>query len=191
MQQGLSFSGESALGSRHRTCDSNLPWSSIAHVGLAVSSDHPWRNAHKAQPLSSQDLAAELDLQYALPMKLHAAILCAFLFLGMIMNASSADNIRHVVCFKFKSTATADEIKKAEEAFQGLKEKIPQIVSLEWGTNISKEKKDKGFTHCFILTFKSEEDRDAYIQHPAHKAFGKTLSPVIDDVFVIDFRAKD
>mgnify|MGYP006174763385 CR=1 FL=1 len=40
-----------------------------------------------------------------------------------------------------------------EEAFLALKAKIPQIQAVEWGTNVSPEKHDKGFTHCFILVF--------------------------------------
>ena len=68
-----------------------------------------------------------------------------------------------------------------------LKEKIPGIASLDWGTNVSPEKHDKGFTHCFVLSFASEKDRDAYLPHPAHKAFGKMLGPILDDVMVIDF----
>jgi hypothetical protein len=124
-------------------------------------------------------------------MKTFVAILFAVIVSAMITNASAADKLQHVVCFKFKSTATAEDIKKVEEAFQALKGKIPLIVSLEWGTNVSKEKKDKGFTHCFTLTFKSEQDRDAYVVHPEHKAFGKIVGPVLEDVFVIDFWAKD
>lgn len=107
------------------------------------------------------------------------------------MNASAADKLQHVVCFKFKATAAPEQIKTVEQAFQGLKKQIPQVQSLEWGTNVSKEKRDKGFTHCFLLSFKSETDRDAYIEHPAHKAFGKIVGPILDDVFVIDFWAKD
>jgi len=107
------------------------------------------------------------------------------------MNANAADKLQHVVCLKFKSSAAPEDIKKVEDAFRGLKEKIPQMISLEWGTNVSKEKHDKGFTHCFLVTFKSEKDRDTYIAHPDHKAFGKTLGPVLEDVFVIDFWAKD
>jgi len=124
-------------------------------------------------------------------MKTIVAILFAVIVSAMITNARAANKLQHVVCFKFKSTATTEDIKKVEEAFQALKSKIPLIVSLEWGTNVSKEKKDKGFTHCFILTFKSEQDRDAYVVHPDHKAFGKIVGPVLDDVFVIDFWAKD
>ena len=108
----------------------------------------------------------------------------------MLVSAQAADKLQHVVCFKFKPAATAQDIKKVEEAFQALKQKIPQVVTLEWGTNVSKEKRDKGFTHCFVLSFKSEQDRDAYIEHPEHKAFGKIVGPVLDDVFVIDFWSK-
>ena len=106
------------------------------------------------------------------------------------MNANAAEKLLHVVNFKFKSTAAPDDIKKIEEGFRALKEKIPQMVSLEWGTNVSKENRDKGFTHCWILTFKNEKDRDSYIQHPEHAAFVKVALPSVDDVFVIDFWAK-
>jgi hypothetical protein len=119
------------------------------------------------------------------------AILSACFIAAMITSAGAAEKLQHVVCFKFKSTASADEIKKVEEAFQALKGKIPLIVALEWGTNVSKEKKDKGFTHCFLLTFKNEQDRDAYVVHPDHKAFGKIVGPVLDDVFVIDYVTKE
>lgn len=123
-------------------------------------------------------------------MRTFAAILSAILVSGMMVSAHAANGLQHVVCFKFKTTATAQDIKQVEEAFQALKQKIPQVVTLEWGTNVSKEKRDKGFTHCFVLSFKSEQDRDTYIEHPEHKAFGKIVGPVLDDVFVIDFWSK-
>ena len=104
--------------------------------------------------------------------------------------AKSGAKLFHVVSLKFKSSATKAQIKAVEDAFAGLKEKIPGITSIEWGTNVSPEKHDKGFTHCFILAFNSEKDRDAYLPHPEHKAFGKVLGPVMEDVFVIDFWSK-
>jgi hypothetical protein len=118
-------------------------------------------------------------------------IVLSSILILLAMNASAAEKLQHVVSFKFKSSATPEDIKKVEEAFGALKGKIPEIAKLEWGTNVSKEKRDKGFTHCFIVTFKSEKDRDTYIAHPDHKAFGKILGPVLEDVFVIDFWAKD
>ncbi|MFP6886163.1 MAG: Dabb family protein [Opitutales bacterium] len=97
--------------------------------------------------------------------------------------------IRHVVCFKFKEDATNEQIAKVEKAFEDLKKKkkIAEIENLEWGTNNSPEGLNKGFTHCFILSFADEKARDAYLPHPDHKAFGKILKPILDDVFVIDF----
>ncbi len=93
----------------------------------------------------------------------------------------------HMVAFKFKDTAVAADIRKVEEAFAALLGKIPQIASYESGTNVSPEKLDKGFTHAFLLTFRSEKDRDDYLVHPDHKAFGAMLGPYLADVFVIDF----
>jgi hypothetical protein len=123
-------------------------------------------------------------------MKTFGILLCALLVSGLITTANAAGKLEHVVCFKFKSTASPQDISKVEQAFQALKQQISQITALEWGTNVSKEQRDKGFTHCFILTFKSEKDRDTYIEHPQHKAFGNLVGPVLDDVFVIDFWAR-
>lgn len=98
--------------------------------------------------------------------------------------------IVHLVAFKFKGTASPAQVKQVEEAFAALPGKIPMILSLEWGTNISPEKLDKGFTHGYVLTFKDAKDRDAYLVHPDHKAFGGLVGPVLDDVFVLDFDNK-
>lgn len=106
---------------------------------------------------------------------------------GMNTSATAAEKIRHVVSFKFKTSAKKDDIQKVEKAFAGLKKKIPEIKSLEWGTNMSPEKLDKGFTHCWVLSFNSAKDRDAYLVHPDHKEFAKSLGPVLEDVFVVDF----
>ncbi len=95
--------------------------------------------------------------------------------------------LRHVVLFKFKSGTPPGEIEKVQESFVALKSKIPQIVTLEWGLNNSPEGLDKGFTHCFFLTFRSEEDRDIYLPHPDHKAFGDLVGPILEDVLVVDY----
>lgn len=100
---------------------------------------------------------------------------------------ASKRQLRHVVLFKFKESATAGDIKKVEEAFSALPGKIPQIRDYEWGTNNSPEGLDKGFTHCFFLTFDSEEDRAVYLPHPDHKAFGAILGPYLEDVLVVDY----
>ncbi|MEH6680975.1 MAG: Dabb family protein [Sediminicola sp.] len=95
--------------------------------------------------------------------------------------------LRHVVLFKFKEGTDTQKIAEIENAFSELPVKIPQIVGYEWGTNNSPEGLDKGFTHCFFLTFKSEEDRAIYLPHPDHKAFGDLLGSSLEDVLVLDY----
>ena len=95
--------------------------------------------------------------------------------------------LRHVVLFKFKESSTDDDIKKVEAAFEKLPSQIKEIKDLEWGLNNSPEGLNKGFTHCFFVTFEDEEDRAIYLPHPAHKAFGGILGPHLEDVLVIDY----
>ena len=97
------------------------------------------------------------------------------------------DSVKHVVSFKFKKDATAEQIKRIETAFAALKGAIPQIQSLEWGTNVSKENLDKGFTHMWVLSFKNEADVQTYIDHKVHQDFVALLKPILDDAFVLDF----
>ena len=93
----------------------------------------------------------------------------------------------HVVSLKFKEGTTKEQVKGVEDAFAALKSKVPGVTALHWGTNVSPEKLNKGYTHCFVLTFASDKDRDAYLVHPEHDAFGKVLRPVLGEVLVIDF----
>ncbi len=93
----------------------------------------------------------------------------------------------HVVSFKFKEGTTKEQLKTVEDAFGQLKDKVPGITSYSWGTNVSPEKRDKGFTHCFILSFPGDKERDVYLTHAEHKKFIEIAGPHIEDVMVLDF----
>ncbi len=95
--------------------------------------------------------------------------------------------LQHVVLFKFKPETTPEKVAEIVAAFEALPSKIKEIKDFKWGTNNSPEKLDKGLTHAFILTFDSEKDRDTYLPHPAHKAFGSVVGPWLADVTVVDF----
>jgi hypothetical protein len=117
--------------------------------------------------------------------------LIIFVFLGFTINVSAQKKeLRHVVMFKFKDGTSPENIKEVENAFRELPKKIKEIKRFEWGINNSPEKHDNGFTHVFLLTFKSEEGRAAYLPHPDHKAFGKVLGPFLDKVMVLDYWAE-
>ncbi|MEM1083927.1 MAG: Dabb family protein [Verrucomicrobiota bacterium] len=102
----------------------------------------------------------------------------------------SESEYRHVVLFSFKEDAAAEDVAKVEKAFAALPEKIDTITDFEWGTNVSPEGKAKGFTHCFLVTFKDKAGLEVYIPHEAHKAFVSLLKPVLKDVLVIDYVAQ-
>jgi len=95
--------------------------------------------------------------------------------------------LRHVVLFKFKDNTDAKGVQTVIDAFKELPRKINLIKDFEWGVNNSPENLNQGLTHCFFLTFTSEKDRDAYLVHPAHKAFGNILKPYLDKVTVVDY----
>ncbi|MCH7228759.1 Dabb family protein [Haloferula sp. A504] len=97
---------------------------------------------------------------------------------------------RHIVCFKFKPGTPPAEIERIEKEFAALPEKIDTITAFEWGTNVSPENLDKGFTHAFLVTFKDKAGLETYLPHPAHKAFVEGLKPHMEDAFVFDYVAR-
>ena len=114
--------------------------------------------------------------------------LLSLLVLAMLATSALADGpVRHVVHFKFKSEATAEQIANLCKEFAALPSKIMEIEHFEAGTNNSPEGLDKGFKHCWIISFKSAKDRDVYLKHPAHEAFVGIAKPIVEDVIVVDF----
>ena len=138
--------------------------------------------------------------QIYLAMKILFSLLSVLLFsagllIGDLNNESTKDSIqeekvlRHVVLFKFNDSATEADIKEIEHAFAALPSMIPEIIGFEWGINNSPEGLEKGFTHCYLITFASEEGRDIYLPHPDHVAFTEIVGPHLDDVLVMDYWA--
>ncbi|MDB6073124.1 MAG: Stress responsive alpha-beta barrel protein [Verrucomicrobiaceae bacterium] len=120
---------------------------------------------------------------------LSAALSCAILVAMSQTSAQAADAgvYRHVVLFKFKDSATVEQVKSVEDAFRKLSTQVNTITSYEWGTNVSPENKNEGFTHCFLVTFKDKAGLDVYLPHPAHDAFKAVLRPHLDKVLVVDY----
>jgi len=99
--------------------------------------------------------------------------------------------LRHVVLFTFKDSSKPEDVARIVAAFRELPAKIKEIAGFEWGTDVSPEGKAQGFTHCFLLTFATAADRDAYLPHPAHKEFVALISPHIEKVCVVDYWTQD
>lgn len=117
-------------------------------------------------------------------------VVLALFLSGAAMAQSSKKELRHVVMFGWKAGADTSAIKSAVNAFRKLPHQINVIKKFEWGINNSPEKLNQGLTHCFLLTFATEKDRDEYLVHPAHKAFTQLLPNLLDKVTVFDYWAQ-
>jgi quinol monooxygenase YgiN len=119
-------------------------------------------------------------------MKAFFTLVATFLFL-MTSSPAAESPYRHVVFFKFKDSASAEQVQNLEKAFAELAKKIATVKSFEWGTNVSPEGLNDGFTHCFLVTFADKEGLDIYLPHPEHQAFVAQLKPMLDKVCVLDY----
>jgi hypothetical protein len=120
-----------------------------------------------------------------------ALIILFFLSLGACLNikasAPTEKKLRHVVAFKFKPGITTKQMQKVTTDFLNLKTLVPQIMELEGGPDVAFEKKNGKFTHCFVVTVKSQADLDLYGGHPHHKAFSQSVDPLLAEVMVVDY----
>ncbi len=97
--------------------------------------------------------------------------------------------LRHVVLFQFNEGTGAEDIRKIESAFSALPSKIDVVYDFEWGTDVSVEDLQHGFTHCLVVSFRSEADRSKYLLHPAHQEFIELIEPRLAEVLVVDYWA--
>ena len=95
--------------------------------------------------------------------------------------------LRHVVLFGFKKTVTPEQTQEIECAFAALPAQIDVIRDFEWGTNVSVENLSAGYSHCFLVSFANEADRDTYLPHPAHQTFVALVGPSVTQVLVFDY----
>ncbi|MFD2255453.1 Dabb family protein [Luteolibacter algae] len=118
-----------------------------------------------------------------------------FLVSTLVMSTTALSlaggEFRHIVLFKFKDSATPEEVKAVEKAFAELPSKIDTIVDYEWGLSESVEQKNDGLTHCFLVTFKDKAGLETYIPHPDHLEFKKLLGPILEKALVFDYTAKN
>jgi lysophospholipase L1-like esterase len=111
---------------------------------------------------------------------------CVLQSLG-VATAADGKLLRHVVIFKFKDDTTAEQTQAIVDTFAALPGKIDAIVDFEYGTDVSIEGKADGFTHGFLVTFRDEAGRAAYLPHPAHQEFVQLVGPHVDKVLVFDY----
>lgn len=123
--------------------------------------------------------------------------LSGILGLAMILSKTSettaaekpAKVLRHIVMYKFKDDVKPAAVQEVIDAFAGLPKKIDGIVGFEHGVNVSPEGKSEGFTHVFVVSFRDEKAREAYLVHPAHQDYVKVVRDRREKVIVFDYWA--
>ncbi|ANA13904.1 Dabb family protein [Acetobacter oryzifermentans] len=114
--------------------------------------------------------------------------------------------VRHMVMFQFRTTATAAERQEVTRRFLELATHSrrpngkPVVANLESGPQNSGENADHGLDYGYLVTFRSEGDRNYYVGRPivhtsgcfdpAHDAFKKFAAPFLANVVVFDFTVK-
>lgn len=95
--------------------------------------------------------------------------------------------IRHFGVFKFLPTVDQEGVDRCFAAMAGMVGKIDGLLDFEHGAYRSSEGLNEGFTHGFIMTFDSAENRDAYLPHPVHEEVKEIVVPCLEKVVVFDF----
>jgi hypothetical protein len=122
--------------------------------------------------------------------KIVSLTLFALLITASLQSQTVEKELRHVVLFGWKDNADTASISRIVRDFRVLPTQIKTIKRFEWGVNNSPEKLNNGLTYCFLLSFRSEKDRDDYLVHPAHKAFTQLLPGLLEKVTVLDYWAQ-
>lgn len=116
--------------------------------------------------------------------------------------------IRHIVLIRYKESVTDAQKQVATERFMNLantarRNNEPYVISIETGHQNSLEHLDQNLQQAFIVTFKSEGDRNYYVGSPiitdpeyidaSHEDFKKFITPLLveDGVIVFDYRVSD
>jgi hypothetical protein len=101
--------------------------------------------------------------------------------------------IRHIVLVKFKAGLPQAEIDAVFAQLAALKDVVPGMLGFAAGANVSPEGMGRGYGHAFVADFADVAARDAYLEHPAHKAAGGRLVEATqggrDGLVVVDLAA--
>ena len=95
--------------------------------------------------------------------------------------------IRHILLIQFKPDADPQKIEAVRAAFLAIPAKVEGVEAVEWGENDSPEGKNRGFTHCVLMTFADETGRQRYLPHSEHEALKTIFRPLLEKIIVLDY----
>lgn len=94
--------------------------------------------------------------------------------------------IEHVVLFKLKAAATAEQKERMLAGLKTLRQSVPGIVDLSCGVNFSE--RSQGYEIGLVVRFTDRAALDAYLPHPAHRAVvEEKVRPIMESAIVVDY----
>ena len=75
--------------------------------------------------------------------------------------------IKHLVCFKFKPEASAEDVDATLAALNALPAQIPWVRNWSLGRNLSA--RDKTYDYALSCEFADTAELERYLSHPAHE----------------------
>ncbi|PRX11753.1 Dabb family protein [Martelella mediterranea] len=100
--------------------------------------------------------------------------------------------ILHCVFIRFQQEVTVAEKQAIYTDIAALKGVVDGIVDVKAGPNVSPEGLDSGYVDGFTVTFENAAARDAYLDHPDHKAVSEKIVAAaaggMSGIFVFDMK---
>ena len=100
--------------------------------------------------------------------------------------------ILHCVFLRFRPDVSERDKLGLYAGIAALKDRIPGMVDVQAGPNVSPEGLDKGFSEGFVVTFADAAARDRYLADEEHGKVGARIVAAteggVDGVFVFDLQ---
>ena len=93
--------------------------------------------------------------------------------------------LTHIVCWKYKQEATAEQRAEHIERLRALPDVIPNITSFDVGSDILHL--ERSFDTGLVAVYPDREALDVYTDHPAHQEVAALGRQIAEKVVSVDF----
>ena len=95
-------------------------------------------------------------------------------------------SLLHIAWLRFKSDVPPERIERHLAACRGLVGKVPAVLNLQCGPNLSD--RAAGMTHGIVVTLADYAALTAYLDHPAHQPVATSLKGDVAELRVMDLQ---
>ncbi len=93
--------------------------------------------------------------------------------------------IIHIALFKWKESASQEDIDVVMSEIIALKAEIKEIIEISCGDNFSQW--SKGYTHAVVVKLNNKNSLEVYRSHPFHKRIVDRIEKIEEDSLGFDF----